>query len=670
LTNAFFGPARRSIYAAILVAALACMARAQTPSPSPSPSPSHVATPAPIPTPTPADASGDDNELLSLLKVLNEETAVATKTRMNGDYVPGIVTVLHGEEMAALGARTVWDALALVPGIEAVRDVSGVPSVTVRGLQFPFNSGNVKVLVDSMPGARDNAGINSIILDIPIQLVDRIEVIRGPGSVVYGDFAYMGLIHIITRKSGRGAYARAEDGSAFSLGGFGGGRTRGGMEYSLSGTAFTGGPTEVPSNRKVDDTRAFAFGSLKYRGFSLSGDVATRQIKDGTGLLQPVRGQQTHRVVEARYAHDVSSTTRIDVRLNDRRNRYRATAANLDGDVQEAGASLQWSGARRQAWLFDASFTRSHIDRAVFPDPVPPAGAGPPATPGSPPPPLPPLGFVVQDENLAFVSLMAQDTIEASSRLAFTLGARFDRYGDVDTRITPRASVVFRASDRNILKLQYAEGFRAPTFFELYSRGPRHTNLDFEVNRTIEVNFVHRRPGTVARLTAYHSRLDDLIFVLGADAQRHSIFENARKARVHGVEAELERELGRRLKVVGNVSWFKTKDSRNVANLYAESTSVPDYLANFALIAAPASKTQVSARWHYVAKRGTAVLPAYSEFQATVTRKGIAIPGLDLRAGVRFSRGRGVVYPHILPNVLNAVPYRFPRAFAEVSWSR
>jgi outer membrane receptor for ferrienterochelin and colicins len=655
-----FGSLRLITHAGLLAVALAGAALGQTPLPSPIPNPA--------PSPTPSDASGDDAELRGLLKILNEETAVATRTRMNGDYVPGIVTVLHGEEMAALGARTVWDALALVPGIETVRDVGGVPSVTVRGLQFPFNSGNVKVLVDSMPGARDNAGINSIILDLPIQLVDRIEVIRGPGSVVYGDFAYMGLIHVITRKTGLGVYARAEEGSAFSLGGFGSGRTRGGLEYSLSGAAFTGGPTEAPSSRQVDDTRGFAFGSLRYRGFSLSGDVATRQIEDGTGLPQPVRGQQTHRVAEARYARDFSNTARVEFRLNDRRNRYRASSANLDGDVQEAGASLQWSGARRQAWLFDASFTRSHIERAVFPDPVVPPGV--PAVPGAPPRPLPPLGFIVEDENLAFVSLMAQNTIDASSRIALTIGGRFDRYGDVDSRVTPRASLVFRASDRNILKIQYAEGFRAPTFFELYSRGPRYTNLDFEVNRTTEANFVHRRPATVVRLTAYHSRLDDLIFVLGADAQRHSIFENARKARVYGLEVEVERELGRRLKALGNVSWFKTKDSRNVQNVYAESSSVPDFLANLALIAAPVSKTQVGAKWRYVAKRGTDLLPAYSELEATVTRKRIAIEGLDLRAGVRYSRGRGVVYPHILPNVLNAVPYRFPKAFAEISWSR
>src|SRR3970040_1006314 len=58
--------------------------------------------------PAPPAAAAPDAELAALMAVLQEETAVATKTRMNSDFVPGLVTVLHGEEMLALGAETVW----------------------------------------------------------------------------------------------------------------------------------------------------------------------------------------------------------------------------------------------------------------------------------------------------------------------------------------------------------------------------------------------------------------------------------------------------------------------------------------------------------------------------------------------------------------------------------
>lgn len=650
-------PTARPVLAAFLLILTASgSARAQGGSAAPQ-------SPSPSPSPAPA-RNAEQAELEGLLKILSEETAVATKTRMNGDYVPGIVTVLHGDEMAALGVRTVWDALSMVPGIEAVRDPVGVPSLVVRGIQFPFNSGNVKVLIDSMPATRDNAGMNSIVLDLPIQLVERIEVIRGPGSVVYGDFAYMGLVHIVTRKTGLGFHARPEEGGGFSGGFFGGGRTASGWEYALSASGFTGGSADVPARRAVDDVRGFGFGSLRYRGFSIAASVATREVDDLSPSLPSFDGQQTHTVLDARYAFDLSKTARVEARLNDRISRFRTGTSDLDGDVIEGGLGVTWKGASRQTWLLDASLTRSNIDRAVFRTPLPPP------VPGASPPPPGPAGFTLRGENLAFASVMAQNTIEASSKIDLTVGGRLDRYGDVDTRVTPRASLVYRASDRHILKFQYAEGFRAPNFFELYSRGFRQTALNFEVNRTFELNYVHRRPEMVVRLTAYHSQLADLIFVVGMDAQRRSVFENRRKARVAGGEVEIDRQIGKRLKAVINASWFDTRDSRNPQNLLIERDTVPSLLGNIALIAAPRPKTRLTARWLYVGDRRAAIAPAYSEFSLTATQKSVLARGLDLRGGIRLSRGRGVIYPTVLPTATVAPPYEFPKAFFELSWNR
>jgi outer membrane receptor protein involved in Fe transport len=230
--------------------------------------------------------------------------------------------------------------------------------------------------------------------------------------------------------------------------------------------------------------------------------------------------------------------------------------------------------------------------------------------------------------------------------------------------------MVYRASDRTIVKLQYAEGFRAPTFFELYSRGSRYTNLDFEVNQTTEVNVVRRTPGMVARLTAFSSRFNRLIFITGVSPQRQPLFENARKARVLGGEFELERELGSKLKAVVNLSWVDTRDSRNVDGLYIERDTVPSVMGNVALIAAPRPRVRLTARWHYVGERAAASLPAYSEIEGAATFKGLPIHGLDLRAGVRYSPGDGVVYPLVLPNTTSPLPYTFPKAFVEISWSR
>ncbi len=143
----------------------------------------------------------DRRELQELLAVLEEETEVATKTKMNNDFVPGMVTVLHGEQLEALGIHTIVEALSMVPGIQAARLSSGEPTVKIRGLAFPFNAGNVKVMLNSIALSRESSGINSSVLLTPIAQVDRIEVIRGPGSNIYGDFALGGVVNIVTKNA-------------------------------------------------------------------------------------------------------------------------------------------------------------------------------------------------------------------------------------------------------------------------------------------------------------------------------------------------------------------------------------------------------------------------------------------------------------------------------------
>ena len=156
---------------------------------------------------TPACAQDEESELLD---ALNEETTIATRSKQNADFVPGVVSVLQGEAMLALGKRTVLDALALMPGIEANRDVDGNATLRVRGFNFFFNSGNVKVLIDGLDMAAEASASNSGVLLMPMQQVERIEVIRGPGSNLYGDFAFTGLVNIVTLKDAGATSGRAE----------------------------------------------------------------------------------------------------------------------------------------------------------------------------------------------------------------------------------------------------------------------------------------------------------------------------------------------------------------------------------------------------------------------------------------------------------------------------
>ncbi len=164
----------------------------------------------------PPGQAGDYSEMAALLGTLEDVTELATHTRMNADFVPGILSVLHGEEMVALGVHTVWEALELVPGVQITRNNLGELRVSIRGLQH--GNGNIKVLLNSVAMNKAYSGYGHV-FHIPVEQVERIEVIRGPGSAVHGEFAFAGVIDVITRKDENRAYGRAASGDTYGGGG-------------------------------------------------------------------------------------------------------------------------------------------------------------------------------------------------------------------------------------------------------------------------------------------------------------------------------------------------------------------------------------------------------------------------------------------------------------------
>lgn len=112
---------------------------------------------------------------------------------------PGIVTVIRASDIRAMGARTLYDALRYAPELDVTRDTFGSYHIAVRGRNVDTE---VLVLLD---GHRLNEVYDGRILyEIPISLVERIEILRGPGSSLYGTNAFAGVISIYTRKrSGR-----------------------------------------------------------------------------------------------------------------------------------------------------------------------------------------------------------------------------------------------------------------------------------------------------------------------------------------------------------------------------------------------------------------------------------------------------------------------------------
>ncbi len=137
---------------------------------------------------------------ISLEDLLKAETTVATEKPMTVRETPGIITVVTREEIVKSGARDLRDVLLLVPGFYFGVDVEGVTGVGFRGNWG--HEGKILLLVDGQ--SFDDGFFSTLQLGnhFPVDLIEKIEIIRGPGSAIYGGSAELAVINVTTRIGG------------------------------------------------------------------------------------------------------------------------------------------------------------------------------------------------------------------------------------------------------------------------------------------------------------------------------------------------------------------------------------------------------------------------------------------------------------------------------------
>lgn len=133
---------------------------------------------------------------LSLADLMNVKISVASIKELTPRESPGVVYYINSEDICESGARDLIDVLRMVPGFDFGVDVEGVVGLGVRGNWA--HEGKVLMLID---GQEMNEGLYSTLQfgnHYPIESIKRIEIIRGPGSAIYGGNAEYAVINIIT----------------------------------------------------------------------------------------------------------------------------------------------------------------------------------------------------------------------------------------------------------------------------------------------------------------------------------------------------------------------------------------------------------------------------------------------------------------------------------------
>ena len=609
----------------------------------------------------------DDEAILNVLRIMEEETKYAKDAKTYTDFVPGMVTVLRGDELEMKGVHTVYEALALVPGLHLSITSSGEKKIIVRGVGMTYASGSLKLLLNNVSLNDTLSSTSSVLYDIPIEQVDRIDVIRGPGAVRFGEYAYAGVINVITRKNGNRVFGRYGSFDTYAGGGLlsyaipekdlsvslnlAGWDTGGGdVDSGLDRLYGTGSPSHSPGPTNEVHQDSTAVLALDFKTFSLLGQFASIKLGDyfGFGFTLPGpddRKVQTHEnwVLEARQKLDITPSLKGELKLGwwqfvrDWTAEVSPDSLTEDTYYKErrlyGALDLTWKEWEGHTLLFGLAF--SGID--VLDAWQEANGAD--------------QGWIVDDETREISSIFVEDEFEITDRLTITGGLRYDYYNDVGDSTTPRVAGVYRLKDHHILKAQYAEAFRPPTFLEICGLGQQfigNPGIDPETIRTYEVGYIYKHAHTDGRITLFYSELEDLIVEKIADPRTGiGRYENIGNAELMGIELELERQVARNFDLNASLSYVTTEDKDTGEEIVGSA----NWIGNSGVIFRPWKDFSTTVQYRYVGKQHRSVtdtrdkLDDYDTVDITLNAFNLFRDGLTLRCGVKNLFDEDVVFP-------------------------
>jgi len=533
---------------------------------------------------------------------------------------PASVSIITRDDIRKYGYRSLAQAVASVAGIFTTDD-HGYTYIGVRGLGLPtdYNS-RVLFLLNGMP--LNDKYWSSFYTDLMpdlLEAVERIEVVKGPSSALYGSNAIFAIINVVTRKGGDvdGVVVTAEAGSQPS--------GRGVLTYGKSfrnglDLFFSGHYEQNEGERHLsfgkfgkahdaDDERlSDAYLSAKYKEFSLQLWYSDRLKEIPTGQFHTVVGNDKTTtadrwyLAELRWEREFSESLKLMLRSYYQRYNYRGTYFYGDPDYKMTteGTHVGWAGFESQLnWrpiernLVTVGAVGEYHWTDLRGDARDGNGDIISAYPGA-------------ARDFPFYAVYLQDEFQVLPTLRLTGGVRFDSYPYAsESRVTPRAALVWNATQQTTVKLLYGAAFRAPSVSEIYysndaGYGAVNKSIHSEEITTyemvVEQDFRHGLQGKVA---VFHNEADGLIAQPDpADYVLMNVFD----VDTTGVEVELAKSFTNGVRTFANAT-FQDSSARG-----GQLINSPRWLANFGIVYPIfGDKLAVSVRESFVSSRPTRV---------------------------------------------------------------
>jgi len=574
--------------------------------------------------------------------VLPEVVVTANRVATPSTEVIPTTTVISGQDLRERGIRTVAEALQQVPGaaVVPVGSYGGVTSLFLRGGESDY----VKVLVDGVP--QNQPGGTYFFSNLTTDNVDRIEIVQGPGSVLYGSDAMTGVIQIFTRKGSGPSRLTAEAlGGSFgsfigSVGALGGSPT---ASYSATLSHYSSNGTYPFNNRYVNTVGS---ASLRLQlddrtdgVLSVRGDGNTTHFPtDFTGAATDSNAYTTGSVLTVGLDLGHQFTDKVELRGLVTSNRQTDRGSNAP---DSPGDTLGFFATRSLGNTWNDAVDLHLLLR-------PRAGAvvtigaggeyeGIQETNGA----NFNFGTGVDSSSSAFNdnrtnwSGYAQGLAPFGDRVVATVGVRLDDNGSFGVQFTNRAGLAVRLCSAPRLRASYGTAFKEPTFRELAAQTPfevGNPDLQPEEARSWEAGASQDLLAGRLRASAvyFNQRFQNMIEYNASVPPGTPTYYNVAEATADGLEIEVEVRPVPALSIAASYTNLATQVVQAVAGAGPGSALEPgqsllrrpDNQARMDIRAWPARGLSLGAGLNWVGERDDidfnafpaqrVVLPAYS----------------------------------------------------------
>lgn len=534
------------------------------------------------------------------------EVTAASRTLRTTEEAPASVSVITREEIRAFGYQSVVEALSGQRGVYPTDDLS-YSSIGVRGYARSGDYGN-RVLVtmdghtlndDLLGGSYVGGGLVTDLHDL-----DRIELVRGPGSALYGSNAFLGVVNLVSAKESatqgpqvavtgdgqRGARARARVGL---------GDDDRGAWLSASGQVAQGGDVYFPEYAAVVSADGIIRGADGSRGGTLhakawTGDLTVQAFYNSfnkqypTGAFDTIPGDPEGRnldqraFAEVRYEPRLGDVGRLYARAYLDQYRYDGFYPYAESDEYPAYTLHDqwrgtWVGVEPRA-VFDlgtlfqltlGAEARRHLSATLTGEELI-AGENE-AT------------YLTETPIQTVLSAYGVGELKLGRVLMVSVGGRYDYFtlAEVGGTFNPRLAIIAQPTENDVIKLLAGTAFRAPSAYELfYNDGgitqDKAESLSPERVRTGELEYNHRFSDVITGTAAgYYNEIESLIDTrvvgLGEEGEVFEYTNTQGVVRSAGTEIELRRDWRQGMMLAGQTSLQRTRQG---------SLSAPQELTN------------------------------------------------------------------------------------------